>query len=69
MQLIDIGLNLTHDSFDRDRDEVWQRLAGDWKPRHLDRICTRQVTLEELPSVFDTMLSGRSLGRTLATLP
>ncbi len=25
MQLIDIGLNLTHDSFDRDRDAVWQR--------------------------------------------
>ncbi|MBJ6979208.1 TatD family hydrolase [Luteimonas sp. MC1895] len=25
MQLIDIGLNLTHDSFDRDRDQVWQR--------------------------------------------
>jgi len=25
MELIDIGLNLTHDSFDRDRDAVWQR--------------------------------------------
>ena len=25
MHLIDIGLNLTHDSFDRDRDAVWQR--------------------------------------------
>ena len=25
MQLIDIGANLTHDSFDRDRDAVWQR--------------------------------------------
>ncbi|HRO63264.1 TatD family hydrolase [Thermomonas sp.] len=25
MQLIDIGLNLGHDSFDRDRDAVWQR--------------------------------------------
>ena len=25
MDLIDIGLNLTHDSFDRDRDAVWQR--------------------------------------------
>jgi len=25
MQLIDIGLNLTHDSFDRDRDQVWAR--------------------------------------------
>ena len=25
MDLIDIGLNLGHDSFDRDRDQVWQR--------------------------------------------
>ncbi|MCL6619597.1 MAG: TatD family hydrolase [Thermomonas hydrothermalis] len=25
MQLIDIGLNLSHDSFDHDRDAVWQR--------------------------------------------
>ena len=25
MALIDIGLNLTHDSFDHDRDQVWQR--------------------------------------------
>ena len=25
MQLIDIGLNLSHDSFDRDRNAVWQR--------------------------------------------
>lgn len=51
------------------RDEAWQRLAGDWKPRHLDRICTREVTLDDLPAVFDTMLSGASLGRTLVTLP
>lgn len=50
------------------RDEVWRRLGGDWKPRHLDRICTREVGLEELPGVFDTMLAGDSLGRTLVTL-
>lgn len=25
MQLIDIGLNFTHDSFDRDREQAWQR--------------------------------------------
>src|SRR5690606_31389460 len=31
------------------RDEAWQRLADDWKPRHLERICTREATLEELP--------------------
>lgn len=50
------------------RDEIWRRLASDWKPRHLDRICTREATLEQLPDVFATMLSGGSLGRTLVTL-
>jgi len=47
------------------RDEVWAHLAADWKPRHLDRICTREVGLEQLPGVFDGMLAGGSLGRTL----
>ncbi|WP_049620906.1 YhdH/YhfP family quinone oxidoreductase [Frateuria defendens] len=47
------------------RARVWQRLAGDWKPRHLDRIATREATLEELPQVFDQMLAGGSFGRTL----
>lgn len=51
------------------RDEVWRRLASDWKPRHLQRICTREAALEDLPAVFDTMLAGGSLGRTLVTLP
>jgi putative YhdH/YhfP family quinone oxidoreductase len=50
------------------RDEVWRRLASDWKPRHLDRICTREVGLAELPDVFRTMLGGGSLGRTLVRL-
>ncbi|GAB3331826.1 YhdH/YhfP family quinone oxidoreductase [Marilutibacter aestuarii] len=47
------------------RETVWQRLASDWKPRHLDRICTRVVGLAGLPGVFDTMLEGGSFGRTL----
>ena len=50
------------------REAVWQHLASDWKPAHLDRICTREVTLAELPGVFPTMLGGGSLGRTLVTL-
>ena len=49
------------------REQVWQRLAGDWKPRHLDRICTHEVTLDALPGVFARMLAGGSLGRTLVT--
>ncbi len=47
------------------RAAIWQHLASDWKPAHLDAACTREVTLDELPGVFDTMLSGRSFGRTL----
>ncbi|MDR7194804.1 acryloyl-CoA reductase [Luteimonas terrae] len=50
------------------RDQVWQRLASEWKPRHLDAICTREIGLAELPDVFDTMLGGGSFGRTLVTL-
>ena len=51
------------------RDEVWRRLAGDWKPAALEAICTREVGLEDLPSVFDTMLAGGSLGRTVVRIP
>jgi hypothetical protein len=50
------------------REAVWQHLADDWKPLHLERICTREATLEELPDVFAGMLAGGSLGRTLVRL-
>ncbi|GAA4864899.1 YhdH/YhfP family quinone oxidoreductase [Luteimonas vadosa] len=50
------------------REQVWAHLADDWKPRHLERICTREVSLDELPDVFEGMLGGGSLGRTLVAL-
>jgi putative YhdH/YhfP family quinone oxidoreductase len=50
------------------RDAVWTRLAGDWKPAHLDRICTREAGLGELPDVFTRMLAGGSLGRTVVRI-
>ena len=50
------------------REAIWQHLASDWKPAHLDRICTREAALAELPGVFGGMLAGGSVGRTLVTL-
>lgn len=50
------------------RDEVWKRLAGAWKPAHLETICTREVGLDGLPEVFAGMLKGGSFGRTLVRL-
>ena len=50
------------------RGQVWQHLGDDWKPRHLDTICTREVGLDGLPEVFATMLGGGSFGRTLVRI-
>ncbi|HTL14035.1 MAG TPA: YhdH/YhfP family quinone oxidoreductase [Thermomonas sp.] len=50
------------------RDEVWRRLARDWKPDNLEAICTREATLDELPDVFGRMLAGGSLGRTVVRI-
>jgi putative quinone oxidoreductase, YhdH/YhfP family len=47
------------------RDSIWQHLASDWKPRHLERIATRETTLDGLPGIFASMLAGDSSGRTL----
>ena len=50
------------------REAVWARLATDWKPAHLETICTREVGLEALPDVFPGMLAGGSFGRTVVKL-
>lgn len=47
------------------RRTLWDRLGNEWKPRHLDAICTREIGLEALPETFDNMLSGQSFGRTI----
>ena len=49
-------------------DEDWQHLASDWKPQHLERIATREISLDELPTVFAPMLAGDSFGRTLVRI-
>jgi putative YhdH/YhfP family quinone oxidoreductase len=47
------------------RDRIWEHLAGDWKPLHLDKIANREATLDELPGVFATLLEGGAIGRTV----
>lgn len=47
------------------RDRLWQHLADDWKPQHLERIATREVSLEELPQIFAELIAGTAPPRTL----
>jgi putative YhdH/YhfP family quinone oxidoreductase len=41
---------------------LWQRLATDLKPRHLDRIA-RRIRFDELETAFDDLLEARARGR------
>jgi acrylyl-CoA reductase (NADPH) len=50
------------------REQVWQRIATDLKPAHLDLIRTRIVELAELPNVFADYLQGQIRGRTVVRI-
>jgi acrylyl-CoA reductase (NADPH) len=50
------------------RQQGWDRLGSDLRPRHLDRIVTRTVAFDELPGVFDALVEGRNTGRTVVTI-
>lgn len=62
-----LGIN----SVDTPRDlrlDVWQRLATDLKPRHLDVIGTRSIAFDDLPGCFQAYLDGTVTGRTLVEI-
>ena len=48
--------------------KIWQRLVTDLQPQHLASIVAGQVTLDELPAVFETLLSGEHRGRYIVDL-
>lgn len=61
-----IGVNMEVES--RLRRHIWERLAGDLRPRHLERIATREVTFAELPPRFDDFMAGSVTGRTVVRI-
>ena len=48
--------------------DVWKRLASDLRPRHFDKLVTRTINFDELPSAFDDYIKGRVLGRTVVKI-
>lgn len=49
------------------RAHVWNRLATDLRPAHLD-LTTTEIGLEQLPDAFHTLLDGRAHGRFVVRL-
>ena len=48
--------------------KVWERIATDLKPRHLEHIVTRTIDLEQLPGAFDAYLKAAVTGRTVVKI-
>jgi len=59
-----LGVNSAATRRDK-RELLWRRIATDLAPRHLDRIATATIGLEELPGACEKILSGAHIGRTL----
>ena len=49
------------------RKNVWQRLATDLRPRHLDDMAT-MLAFSDLPGVFERILKAQSKGRTVVKI-
>ena len=49
------------------REEIWHKLAGDWKIKHLEKL-GKEITLDELSNYIDKMLAGDSKGRIIINL-
>jgi len=50
------------------RRQLWERLGNDWKPPHLDEIIKQEVPLNAMETVFNDMMKGRSVGRTVVKI-
>lgn len=50
------------------RAEIWQRLATEWRPRHLEDILTATLDLNALPEAFERLLAGQTWGRLLVEI-
>jgi NADPH2:quinone reductase len=50
------------------REQIWPKLAQEWKPRKLEMIRNRIVGLDDLNDIFGGMLEGNSLGRVVVQL-
>lgn len=50
------------------RQGVWNRIATDLRPRHLDRIVTRVIGFDELLGEFPAYIQGNVVGRTVVKI-
>lgn len=62
-----IGVSSNNAPYDI-RKTLWDRLANEWRPQHLDAIVRTEVDLDILGDAFDTLMAGNSVGRIVVNL-
>lgn len=62
-----IGIDSVHCPRDL-REKVWQRLAEELKPRHMDRIVAKEVSLNDISGVFQALMDRTLTGRILVRI-
>ena len=62
-----IGISSNNTPYDI-RKILWDRLANEWRPQHLETIVNNEVSLESLGDAFNKLLKGNALGRTVVKL-
>ncbi len=62
-----IGISSNNTPYDI-RKTLWDRLANEWRPTHLDTIIRNEVKLQDLGDAFEVLMKGESLGRTVVNL-
>jgi acrylyl-CoA reductase (NADPH) len=58
------GVDTAHASVDLKR-TVWDRVAGQWRPRSFDDLVAGEIGLGDLDKTLDAIIEGRIRGRTL----
>lgn len=48
--------------------KLWNRMATDLKPRHIDLIVTQKINFEQLPEMFQAYIQGKVIGRTVVKI-
>jgi acrylyl-CoA reductase (NADPH) len=62
-----LGINSSHCPRDL-RLHIWKRLATDMRPRHLEKIVSRTVTLDTMGPVFNDLIAGAVTGRAVVKI-
>lgn len=62
-----IGISSNNTPYDL-RKVLWNHLANDWRPLHLESIINNEICLDDLGDCFDVLINGNAIGRTVVSL-